>query len=227
MAGPLAHVEVALPARGRGGQGTRATVSVSPAGGAAAEGDGPEGGVERAEVPVEVGRRLVSALGAAEAECEPARLRELLAQAMDACCRARVESLVGRRDYCARELAERLLSYGYPREVVDERVGRAAASGAIDDARYARSLVRSKAAAGWGRSRIERELERRGVAREVASAAAEEELGGEDERSRALAVASRRRLTGRDDVARIARFLCGRGFSPGVAFDVAREVAGS
>ena len=82
-------------------------------------------------------------------------------------------------------------------------------------------------AAGWGRSRIERELERRGVARDVASEAAEEEMGESDERERALSLASRRPLTGRNDLQRIARFLCGRGFSPGLSLDVAREVTGA
>ena len=70
-------------------------------------------------------------------------------------------------------------------------------------------------------------LERRGVSREVASLAADEEMAETDECERALSLASRRPLTGRNDVQRIARFLCGRGFPPAVAFDAAREVVGS
>ncbi len=217
MSGPGARVEVALPVRGRPRTHARATVSVS----------GEDGEAETLEVPAEVGRRLVKALGGASVVCSPERLHALVAEATDACARARVESLVGRRDYCARELGEKLLEAGYPRDVVEGRVGRAVAAGVVDDARYARSFVRSKAAAGWGRMRIERELERRGVAREVVEAAADEEMGEGDERSRALELASRRPLTGKNDVARIARFLCGRGYSAGLAFEVAREVVGS
>ncbi len=215
MGEPCARVEVALPERGRSRPHARATVSLRREAGEA----------EALEVPAEVGRRLVKALGGASAACPPERLRALLAEATDACARARVEALVGRRDYCARELRQKLLECGYAPEVAEERVGRAVASGVVDDERYARSFVRSKAAAGWGRARIERELERRGVAREVAQAAAQDEMGEDDERSRALALASRRPLTGKNDVPRIARFLCGRGYAAGLAFEVAREVA--
>ena len=52
----------------------------------------------------------------------------------------------------------------------------------------------------------------------------EEFVSAGEERERALALASRRRLTGSNDYARIVRFLCGRGFSPSLSCDVAREV---
>ena len=213
----LPRVEVSLPERGRAGSRRPAEVRSLTEG----------GGEERVEVPVEVGRRLVSSLGGDSVPCSPERLRQLLDEALETCARGRVETLVGRRDYCARELSEKLLSLGYPARVVDERVERAVGAGVVDDARYARSFVRSKVAAGWGRARIERELERRGVSREVASLAADEEMAETDECERALSLASRRPLTGRNDVQRIARFLCGRGFPPAVTFDAAREVVGS
>ena len=212
-----ARVEVSLPERGRSAPARPAGVLLVDEGGC----------TEELLVPAQVGRRLVSLFGGNSSACSVERARELVSRATRDCARERVEALVGRRDYCARELARKLLEAGYPRDVVEERVGRAVASGVVDDARYARTFARSKVAAGWGRSRIERELERRGVAREVAVEATREEAGEEGERERALALASRRSLTGRNDVQRIARFLCGRGFSPGLAFDVAREVVGS
>ena len=233
------RVEVALPSRGRPRSRTRprATVRVRAVdgtdGGPAAGAKGDEsldiagGGAETLELPVEVGRRLIKTLGGESALCPPERLRALVSESLDACARGRVEALVGRRDYCARELTGKLLEAGYPRDVAEERTRRAVAAGVVDNARYARSFVRGKAGAGWGRPRIVRELERRGVAREVAEAAADEELGEEDEHARALELASRRPLTGKNDVARIARFLCGRGYSADIAFDVAREVVGS
>lgn len=211
-----ARVEVSLPGGGRGASARPAGVSLV----------GEDGSVEELLVPAQVGRRLVSSLGGTQATCPADRARELVRSATEVCARERVESLVGRRDYCAAELSRKLLESGYPRDVVDERVGRAVAAGLVDDARYARSFARSKVSAGWGRSRIERELELRGVSRGVAVEAVDEEAGDAGERERALALAGRRPLTGRNDVQRIARFLCGRGFAPGLAFDVAREVAG-
>lgn len=217
MAAPgLASMEVRLPERGSAAS-RLATVTI----------DAGEGPAEVLRVPSRVGRRLVASMGGATCSCAAERARDLVEREMEAGARERVEALVGRRDYCARELAGKLLEAGFPRDVVDERVGRAVSSGVVDDGRYARSFVRSKMAAGWGRSRIERELERRGVARDVASEAAEEEMGESDERERALSLASRRPLTGRNDLQRIARFLCGRGFSPGLSLDVAREVTGA
>ena len=184
----------------------------------------PEGGEEDVAVPVSVGRRL-----AAEGRVPSCRAEALalVRSVEEACARERVEELLGRRDYASRELAERLGRDGFSVEVVRERVGRAVASGLVDDARYAGAFARAKVLAGWGRLRIERELERRGVSPRDLPGWPEEFLGEGDERERALTAASRRRLTGRNDVARIARFLAGRGFAPSLALDVAREVAGA
>ena len=52
----------------------------------------------------------------------------------------------------------------------------------------------------------------------------EEVLSADEERERALALASRRRLTGKNDYQRLVRFLCGRGFAPSLATSVTREV---
>lgn len=181
----------------------------------------PEGGEEDLAVPVTVGRRLA----AGRVPGCRAEALALVRSAEEACARERVEELLGRRDYASRELAERLERDGFSADVVRERVGRAVASGLVDDARYAGAFARAKTLAGWGRLRIERELERRGVSPRDLAGWPEEFLGEGDERERALAAASRRRLTGRNDVARIARFLAGRGFAPSLALDVAREVA--
>lgn len=206
---PLAW-EVRLPERGSARR--RGAVAVR----------GSDGATQEREVPLSVARRLSAAPG--RGPLPAGEIDALVERALESCARERVEALVGRRDYCEAELAERLRADGYPEEVVAGRARRAREAGVVDDGRYSSAFARSKALAGWGRARIERELVRRGVARDVASSAVDEVLAPEDERARALELASRRRLTGRNDAQRIARFLCGRGFSPGVALDVAREV---
>ena len=87
-----------------------------------------------------------------------------------------------------------------------------------DDERFAADAIASAA---------ERELSRRGVAAAEIPGWPDEFVPDEEERSRALALASRRRLSGKNDYQKIARFLSSRGFPLGVATSVAREVLGS
>ena len=183
-----------------------------------------ERGSEELRVPVAVGRRLSAA------DAAPATRSELLAildECALSCARARIAELLGRRDYTSLEVSQRLREEGYRDSVAGEALAWARECGLVDDARYGAAFARSKVLSGWGRLRVERELERRGVDPGAIAGWPEEFTDGEDERSRALALASRRRLTGRNDYQKVARFLVGRGFSYGVASDVAREVVGS
>jgi regulatory protein len=72
----------------------------------------------------------------------------------------------------ADELKRILLRKGEPPADVDAALERLTASGLIDDANYARQVARSKAlGAGMSRRRIQLELTRRGVAKDVSSEA--------------------------------------------------------
>lgn len=191
---------------------------------------GEEGGPVSPEhivvaVPVSVGKRLES--GRKTGELSPSTATELTAlvgQIEQAQASLRVEGLVNRRDYSAAELGERLRRDGYRDSAVRVAVERAVDCGLVSDRRFADVFVRSKAAAGWGRQRIERELARRGVSADVLSGWPEDYLPEEGEQERALEVARRRRLTGRNDYQKLVRFLLGRGFSMGVATTTARQV---
>lgn len=217
MSEPSFAWSVELPARGArpsGGRAPRAQLSVS----STSHGD------ERIVVPVAVGRAL-DRLSREEAVPDSrAELLFRLGELSRRCAHARMEDLVGRRDYSSRELTERLLRDGYARSVVEEIVARAVEVGIVDDARYGAAFARSKVLAGWGRVKIERELSRRGVEPTEVPGWPEEFLSADDERVRALALASRRRLTGKNDYQKLVRFLCGRGFAIPLATSVAREV---
>lgn len=66
------------------------------------------------------------------------------------------------------ELRRLLLKKGEPESDVDAAIARLQANGLLDDANFARQLTRSKAAgAGLSRRRIQQELAKRGVARDV------------------------------------------------------------
>lgn len=208
---------IELPARGTraaGGRRPRALLRLSS----------ETHGEESLSVPVAVGRRLD---GLAREDWEAGSRAELLhrlGELSRACAHDRMEELVGRRDYSSSELAARLREEGYPQRAVDPVVSRACEVGIVDDARFGAAFARSKVLAGWGRLRIERELSRRGVAAAEIPGWPDEFVPDEEERSRALALASRRRLSGKNDYQKIVRFLCSRGFSVGVATSVAREV---
>lgn len=220
MIDPSLDWEVDLPARGErslSGRPPRATLRVSTS----------ERGEERRQLPVAVGRRLARVLeGDGVQPASRAELLYLVGELERSCGHERVEALVGRRDFSTHELAERLSRDGYPGSVAEELVARASSCGLVDDGRYAAAFVRSKVAAGWGRAKIARELSRRGIEAEEVVGWPDEFFDAGEERARALDLASRRRLTGKNDFARTVRFLCGRGFSYGLAAEVAREVVG-
>lgn len=181
-------------------------------------------GQERIPIPKAVGRRLVSLL---ESDGDqPSGRSELLYRVRVVSlelARSKAEELLNRRDYSSSELATKLREAGYHPSVADEVVARFVEVGLLDDGRFAELFARSKAAAGWGRIKIERELARRGVDAT--------QLEGwpfgyleEDESETAFALASRRHLSGKNDFQKLVRFLCGRGFPMGVAMDAAKRV---
>ena len=185
---------------------------------------GAPAGEEAILVPVSVGKRVAQRLAEApSSEMGCGDMLKLVELEERACARDRIEVLVNRRDYSERELVGKLLADGFSPQVVQAAVGRASEAGVVDDARFAQAFVRSKALCGWGRSRIERELERRGVSLELVRDDVEEELGEQAELGRARSVALRKAASGRCDYPKLVRFLAGRGFSYGVATQAARE----
>ena len=73
------------------------------------------------------------------------------------------------------ELRRLLIPKGEPQPDVDDAIARLQRSGVLDDVAYARQFARSKAlGAGLSRRRLQQELTKRGVAREVSDAAIDE-----------------------------------------------------
>lgn len=180
-------------------------------------------GQERIPIPKAVGRRLVSLL---ESDGDqPSGRSELLYRVRVISlelARSKAEELLNRRDYSSSELAAKLREAGYHPSVADEVVARFVEVGLLDDRRFAELFARSKAVAGWGRIKIERELARRGVDATQLEGWPSGYLE-EDESETAFALASRRRLSGKNDFQKLVRFLCGRGFPMGVAIDAAKR----
>lgn len=136
----------------------------------------------------------------------------------------RIESLLNRRDYSTKELLNKLRDDGFSSAVSAQLVDDAVASNLVNDARFAEVYVRSKCYAGWGKLRIERELSRKGIDARELPGWPESYFEDEDEKARAIELASRRHLTGKNDFQKIVRFLCGKGYPMNVSMDAARQV---
>ena len=80
-----------------------------------------------------------------------------------ACKRAALE-LLARREHSRRELTRKLAARGFPDEVLSPALDELEQSGALADARFTDSFVRSRIAKGQGPQRIRAELAQRGIA---------------------------------------------------------------
>ncbi|MBA3301414.1 MAG: RecX family transcriptional regulator [Thermoleophilaceae bacterium] len=110
--------------------------------------------------------------------------------------------------------------------VIEAVVADLCETGTLDDADYAVRFAEDKRAlSGWGSQRIERDLERRGVAaRHVEAAIAA--LGPDDERETAMELLSRRfphALADDRERDRAWRLLVRRGFERELAYEAVRE----
>lgn len=90
---------------------------------------------------------------------------------MSAKVRGALLTLLGRRDYTAVELRERLIEKEFDATEVDEEISALTADGTISDRRVAASHIRvASELKGRGRMRIRQELMARGIAKSIAEA---------------------------------------------------------
>jgi regulatory protein len=124
--------------------------------------------------------------------------------------------LLSRRARSEAELRARLREVGCEEDVADQVLAGLTEAGLIDDEEFARAWVASrKTRGGSGRRKLAWELGRKGVARELIERVLEQETDEETERRQAAALAQRR-IRGRaeaTDMARLRRYLLGRGYS--------------
>ncbi len=79
-------------------------------------------------------------------------------------CRRTALELLARREHSRRELTRKLAARGFPDEILGAALDELERSGALTDARFTDSFVRSRIAKGKGPQRIRAELAQRGVA---------------------------------------------------------------
>jgi regulatory protein len=125
--------------------------------------------------------------------------------------------LLSRRARSETEIAEALAARGASRTTAGRVLGRLRALGYIDDEKLAAEWTDRWKERGFGALRIQAELRKSGIAETIVEAV---NFDDREERARAKALLSRRfsehDLAERRGVARAARFLAGRGFTPEV-----------
>jgi regulatory protein len=145
---------------------------------------------------------------------------------------ARALDMLEARARAVTELRRLLIKKGEPPDDVDVAIERLRAAGVLDDANFARQLTRSKAVGGGhSRRRIQQELAKRGVARDISHEAIEEVFDEEgiDEAAAIERIARKKlRLLGGLDVAtqkrRLFGFLARRGYDSDAIARVLRVV---
>jgi regulatory protein len=141
--------------------------------------------------------------------------------------RAAAIRLLSRRDYTRAELGRRLIERGYDADAVDEALAALVSQKWLDDARVAAAHTRTASGVkGRGRRRIARELEARGVGRDIAR----EALGAisrEDEEAAVRKFLSRKRLGPKltiEERRRLFQQLLRRGFDADVIVRVLKAI---
>lgn len=130
---------------------------------------------------------------------------------------------LGRRERTEHELREHLARRHAEPDVAEAVVRELTEQGYLDDARFARLFVEDKRDLDqWGRSRIQRALMQRGIARELAEVAVDGGESDEDELERAVSLLRRRFPSppeAANDRERALGFLLRRGYEYELAVD--------
>ena len=137
-------------------------------------------------------------------------------------CYDQAVALLAGRPHFRRQLDEKLTRRGYPREEIDEALGRLTEQGYLNDEQVTRQFVEQRRG-GEGARRLRSELARRGAPAEAISSAIAASLPADD-REMALAAARSLPARRRADGAAVARFLDRKGFSSHAILHALREL---
>jgi regulatory protein len=126
--------------------------------------------------------------------------------------------MLARRELSEMQVRARLTRRQYEQHHIDDAIARLRSEGAIDDTRTARAIARSAASSrGLGKRRARMQVDAAGIERAIAAAAVDE-VFSEIDSHQLLQTALAKRLRGRTriedeaEMARLFRYLVGRGF---------------
>jgi regulatory protein len=137
-----------------------------------------------------------------------------------------VARALAKRDRTGAEIRTLLERRGVDAETAETVLDELSGDGYLDDARYARRFAEDRRTLDrWGSERIERDLERRGIAREVIEEALADRERGDELTAACELLAERfpRSLEGDSERDRAWRMLVRRGYMPELAYEAVRE----
>jgi regulatory protein len=139
--------------------------------------------------------------------------------------------LLTQRAHSRAELADRLRSRNVPDDVAGRVLDRLAEVGLVNDRSFAADFVQAKRAErGLSARELSRQLRAKGVGEDaIDTAVADLDEQAERATARRLAERKLRSMSGLDtpvQIRRLAGLLARKGYSPGLAFQVVREVVG-
>lgn len=169
----------------------------------------------------------IRTLGVEEgAEMKQSVLEDALAEIEPDLAKEHAVRLLGHRERSSAELARRLRNAGYPGPIVSAVVARFTELELVDDVRFASMWARSRAASGYGRRRVSRELAEKGIAPETAEPILDELFAEATQTDRAEAALRGARPRTRAEREKLLRRLIARGFDFGTAIAALNRVAG-
>ena len=126
--------------------------------------------------------------------------------------------MLGRRELSEQQVRQRLARKEYEPDEIDDAVARLREERAINDVRVAEAIVRMETGIRKrGKVRVRMQIERAGIARDIAKAAIDDVFGAIDDDA-LLESSLHKRLRGRETIAddrefqRLFRYLIGQGF---------------
>lgn len=148
--------------------------------------------------------------------------REIMTQILPKRAKLRSMNLLQSRDYTRRQLEDKLKQGDYPQECIEEAIAYVESYGYIDDRRYARDFIEYNLSTK-SRTRIEADLIRKGINKNVIRSAFEELAGlgvEQDELALACDLLSKKKYcavtaTGQEQQ-KMYGFLYRRGFRPDI-----------
>lgn len=141
-------------------------------------------------------------------------------------CKAKMLKLLSIRDYSISNMRGKLADSGFGEDDIDGAIDFAVESGLMDDSRYAEAYIASKKELGWGRGRIERALDDRGVDCGELEDYPDAFFPQDEELERAKRCLRSHRTSAKNARESHYRYLLSKGFSTYIASRAIRECMG-
>lgn len=139
--------------------------------------------------------------------------RRVKAASALALCKSRALHIIGARAMSKKELYDKLVNKGELPENAEDAVRWLEELGLLDDEAYAGMIVRHYAARGYGKRRVQSELYRRGLSRDLWASALEEMPEQDDKLDSLLSRKLKSREPDRSELKKATDALIRRGFS--------------